>query len=121
MIALASILATAWLLSGVLAWRGPRAAAAALLVLCAAPLFMISVRPLWQVIADRSAYVRQYGSAALADLPSTTAVCALSLLAMLAAVLSLRQRPLLLWLGWLALAPVVAFALYLAFAFRIFG
>jgi hypothetical protein len=73
----------------------------------------------WRSI-DRETYVRQYGQAALGDLPLTAIVFALSLLAVVASLFSLRQKPWVFVVGWLANAPTLVFLIYMAFWFHIF-
>lgn len=109
-----------WVVSGLLALRGQRTAAVIALVLCALPVLVVSAGPLLLIAFAREAYVQQFGQAALAQLPSTMALFGASLLAVGASLLSLRAKPWLFGLGWSALLPVMAFALYMAFWFRIF-
>jgi hypothetical protein len=113
-------LAAFWVVSGILAFRRHRTAAVAINLLFALPVCLLAVVPLVRVVIDRETYVRQYGQAALGDLPLTAIVFALSLLAVIASLFSLRQKPWVFVVGWLANAPTLVFLIYLAFWFHIF-
>ncbi len=66
------------------------------------------------------AYIRQYGTAALSELPLLMTGVGLALVALAASALSVVWQPLLFWLGWLANLPTATLLLYLAFWFHIF-
>ena len=117
---LAIALATLWVVSGLLAFRRRRAAAVVINLLFALPLCLLAIIPLARVAFDREGYVRQYGRAALGDLPLTAILLALSLVAIVASLLSLHRKPWVFVVGWLANAPTLVFVMYLAFWFHIF-
>lgn len=118
--ALAIALGAVWLASGALAWRGHRAMAVAINLLFAVPLGGLALASILRVVIDQEGYVRQYGSAALGDLPLTATGLALSLVAIVASLVSLRWRPTLFLVGWIANAPTLLFVVYMAFWFHIF-
>lgn len=111
--------AALWVTSGVLVLRRQRVAAVVLLVLGALPLLVMSAVPLLRITFAREDYVRQFGQAGLAELPSTAATFCCALLAVVTALASRNRQPWVFALGWCALLPVIAFGLYLALWFRI--
>jgi hypothetical protein len=87
-----------------------------------AALFLAKAAPdliLWAVTPD--AYIRQYGSAALNEIPFTLGLAAMALIALTGSALSfVGRRVVFFWVSWLVNLPIVALLLYLAFWFRIF-
>lgn len=117
---LALTLAAIWSASGVLALCHRRIAAAAINLLFAVPLCLLSAWPIVRVLVDIDGYIRQYGRAALHELPLSGALLALSLLAVVCSLLSIRRPAWVFVVGWLANAPTLVLLMYLAFWFRIF-
>ena len=89
------------------------------MVLCAVPVLTMSAIALRPVAFDRTAYVQQFGHPSLSNLPAAVILLGTSLFAVAASAWSLRTKPSLFAVGWLAVLPIVAFTLYLAFGFRI--
>jgi len=113
--ALAAMLGAAalWLLR----YRG---AAASLNGAIAVLLLALQAPGLIGYVWNPDAYVRQYGTAAVSELPMLMTGVWLDLVALAGSVLSIVWRPLLFWIGWLANLPTAVLLLYLAFWFHIF-
>ena len=113
--ALAAMLGAAalWLLR----YRG---AAASLNGAIAVLLLALQAPGLIGYVWNPDAYVRQYGTAAVSELPMLMTGVWLDVVALAGSVLSVVWRPLLFWVGWLANLPTAALLLYLAFWFHIF-
>ena len=113
--ALAAMLGAAalWLLR----YRG---AAASLNGAIAVLLLALQAPGLIAYVWNPDAYVRQYGTAAVSELPMLMTGVWLDVVALAGSVLSVVWRPLLFWVGWLANLPTAALLLYLAFWFHIF-
>lgn len=117
---LAMAFAALWIAGGVLALNRRRTAAALANGLIALPICVLAGWPLVRTLVDLEGYVRQYGRAALNELPLTAALLALSAAALVASVLSVRRSTWVFAAGWLANAPALLLLVYLAFWFRIF-
>jgi hypothetical protein len=97
-----------------------RSAAASLNGVIAVMLLALQAPGLIGYLWNPDAYIRQYGTAALSELPLLVTGVGLALVALAASALSVAWRPLLFWLGWLANLPTATLLLYLAFWFHIF-
>ena len=116
---LAISLTALWLSGGILALRQRRLAAVVVNLLCAVPVLTMSAIALLPVAFDRTAYVQQFGHPSLSNLPAAVILLGTSLFAVAASAWSLRAKPWLFAVGWLAVLPIVAFTLYLAFWIRL--
>jgi hypothetical protein len=117
---IAVVLATLWLLSGILAWKRLRSAAVAINMLFATPIAAIAAGSVARALFAREGFVQQYGQAALGDLPFNAAVLAAALIAIVTSVLSLKGHRWLFLASWLATGSLLALVIYLAFFFKIF-
>ena len=89
-------------------------ALAAVFLAFAAP-YLIS----WALSPD--AFIRQYGRAALSELPLDLGLAALALIALAGSTLAFARRSaVVFWVGWLVNLPTVALIVYLGFWFHVF-
>ena len=112
--------AALWVTSALLALAHRRLAAALLNIAVAAPVAVLALVDLVRIAVDREAYIRQYGRAALHELPMTAVLLALGLVAICGSVIGRTGPPWRFVVAWLANAPSVALVVFLAFLFHIF-
>lgn len=73
----------------------------------------------WALSPD--AFIRQYGRAALNELPLDIGLAALALIALAGSALAFARRSaVVFWVGWLVNLPTVALIVYLGFWFHVF-
>ena len=89
-------------------------------MLFALPVCLLAGIPLLRFAFDPETYLREHDSTALRELPLAAILLALGLLAAVASILSLRCKPWVFLIGWLANALTLAFLLFMAFWFRLF-
>jgi hypothetical protein len=116
----AAVLAAAWIVSVLLALTGGMRGGAYLNALVAAAVGSATLPSLGAAFIDRDEYVHRYGVAATEQLPLAISVLCLSLLGVSLSLAAFWRGLGPFAIGWFANAPVVAFALYLAFWFHSF-
>jgi hypothetical protein len=109
-----------WALGAVLALAGAVRAGALLNALLAAGIGAATVPTLLAMLFGPADYARRHGTGALGEWPLDAAVLGISVVALGASLAALRFGRVALALGWLANAPTVLLAAYLAFWFHIF-
>jgi hypothetical protein len=122
--AIARILAwvglAAWVTSIVLFHKHSDRAAAAMNAALALPFVIPSLYTLLKWSKDPAAYTRQYGTAALRELPAGAVGLGLSLLTLLGCVLTVRGRRRWLLAALLLNGLGLVFLFYMAFFFHVF-
>ena len=118
----ATMLGLLWLASLACALTRRRAAAAVLNILFAASICGLTAIPtLFRCLLDRVECAARLGGAVSGNLLQAACILALSAVAVVASLLSLRRSAWWQAVGLLAYAPIVAVIAYLAFFWHAFG
>lgn len=116
----AVVLTGIWISSALLELSGTRRAAPFLNAAVSAVAGGAALPAIGAALINRDEYVSRYGYVALQQLPLAVAVLSLSLVGICVSLAAVWRGLGAFVIGWFANAPMVAFALYLAFWFRLY-